>query len=379
MTDQPANPNVFALISTYRCMPSQECISKAGIAKLASAIDSIYLSTMLPAELPIDLDEGDYYSIAMLFDGIYMALIVDVSMVVVESVSGQIKDTFKFDNGVLGVGSFRDLLIVFYKSKRIDFYRMATTGSTELLWKTLDVCPIERLPDWFVFSEKYRISTSGILYLIDNDFKLWMADLNKLGKLKDSGSCPFFEVNQNVIDLTLGWNKMDICYLTEEGNMIINKKKVCRLDLEGDASTKAQNTILSVARNHILVSLRLDTDKHKFELRSLKGTLQSTFVNNFTGDSTGDLLKNITSFEHKRISMFVMTAYYTHAYIFAIRRDRLHMVKQPFKSGINQTNESITNNCTIVMEGSKYVDIVFCGYDRQLSKLRLNNKLAKNL
>ena len=366
--------NEFFLISAYRRMPSQACISKAGMAKLASAIDSSQLASMLPAELPVELDVGDYYSIAMLFDGVYMALMVDDSMVVVESVSGQIKDTFQFDNDVLGVGSFRDLLIVFYKSKRIDFYRVATTGSTELLWKTLDVCPIEKLPDWFVFSEKYRISTSGILYLIDNDFKLWMADLNKIGELKDSGSCPFFEVNQNVIDLTLGWNKMDICYITEEGNLIINKRKVCRLDLEGDASIKAQNTILSVARNHILVSLRLDKDKHKFELRSLKGTLQSTFVNNFTGDSTGDLLKNITSFEHKRISMFVMTAYYTHAYIFAIHRDRLHMVKQPFKSGVNQTDESITNNFTIVMEGRGYVDIVFCGYDRQLSKLRLNNK-----
>ena len=151
------------------------------------------------------------------------------------------------------------------------------------------------------------------------------------------------------------------------------------MDLKGDTNNKAQNTILSAARYHFLASSKLDKDKHKFELRSLKGVLKSTFEHIFTGDSTGDILKNITSFEHNRLSMFVMTAYYTHAYIFAICRDRLHMVKRPFKTGVNQSARSITNNCTIVIYGHRHIDIVFCGYSKQLCKFRLNNKLAKNL
>ena len=224
MTDQPANPNVFALISAYRRISLQARISKAGIAKLASRIDNVKILAMLLATMLGDLARDNYYSVAMLFDGVYMALIVEEELVIVESETGQVQDIVRFNKGVLGVASFRDLLVVFFRSKRIDFYRVIKTGSTKLLWKTLDVWPIQKLPNWHVFPEKYRISISGMLYLIDNEFKLWNADLNKLNELKASESCHFFEIGHDVVDPTLGWNNKDIYYLTEEGTVMINKK-----------------------------------------------------------------------------------------------------------------------------------------------------------
>lgn len=365
--------NEFELIVAYKKLPTNiVCKTARWMKKISALLELRTVSSMLPEEKGEELSQENYYSLAYPEDPNLPALLVvedDVVSVDRETFAVQHSEG-EFGSELLGVATFKDVLVLFFRTPRIDFYTMK--GGLKKLWSTEFVQILYQIPDWFIFSEKYRITKHGELYFVGNEKHLWKIDLTLLDELKAKDENPFQKVDEKIVDVALSPDTVDVYYLSEDGTLKRNSKTLFQIEWNENI---ADHTLVSLSAKNILVSLTSQPESHTFQLRSLKGTILDSHIYVFKGDEQGCQLKNISHFEYQGISMFVMTTYWTHAYIFGVNKNKLHLLKAPFSTGVavqalEEDPASFTNNCTLVRQAKRSVEIIFVGYPCVLSSLK---------
>lgn len=323
-----------------------------------------------------DIKDGEllgenYYSMAISENKRYPTMLVVENKLVTLDASNltPISEDNSSTSGLLGVVYYKDILIRIHRDPQIDF----CSPDLKLIWSVTSVRPLSRILAWFNFSECYQVSRYGKFYMINNANKLMMADLNMIDELRHLVVSPFMFVSKDVINLTLSHNHKDVIYLKNNKQCLqVWKNQVKIFDLEQKINANSRAATVAASGRYLLITTRqIDNPViHQLWTTKAKKLDQIDMELDMLSKKSRDV-KNVTGFIKHNLSFFLVTCFWTHAYLLAVFRGKVCIVKHHFATGeIDGDEEKITNNCTLVRHHGKMTEFVFVGYKRSVFSMK---------